>query len=105
MHGVRTSAPRASDSGRLHGAPVPVRRIRGPGAQNRQVSLHGLREWTRKPEPDCHVGPTMSPLNVDGGRPPPGQVWGRADLRDTAVRSFHLLRSEETATIDPVDQR
>ena len=43
MHGVRTSAPRASDSGRLHGAPLPVRRIRGPGAQNRQVGLLGFR--------------------------------------------------------------
>jgi hypothetical protein len=62
MHGVRTSAPRASDSGRLHGASVPVPRIRDPGAQNRQVSLPGLREWTAKPEPECHLGPTMSPL-------------------------------------------
>ncbi len=64
MHGVRTSAPRASDSGRLHGASVRVPRIRDPGAQNRQVSLPGLREWTAKPEPDCHLGPTMSPLQT-----------------------------------------
>ncbi len=64
MHDVRTSAPRASDSGRLHGASVPVPRIRGPGAQNRQVGLHGLREWTSKPEPDRHLGPTMSPFET-----------------------------------------
>ena len=64
MHGVRTSAPRASDSRRLHGASVPVRRIRDPGAQNRQVGLHGLREWTSKPEQDRHLGPTMSPLKT-----------------------------------------